>query len=116
MNHERLLLCGLGVMQMNDFRNKPEYLIDLLEPEGYLFYVYDRAINAGSSLSNLVQTRPSFDRLVSMYKQPVSYFPLIQRNYHSFTHIIQGVRDIVETEVLCECTEDAINNVLLAWF
>ncbi len=96
--------------KMADKRLTPDIGMD------YLFYIYDRAINARSSLSALVQTRANFDTLVAKYATPVSEEPHVVRQYHDFNHIIEGVKDILSIESDCDCSEGSIDDVLLAWF
>ena len=81
----------------------------------YLFYIYDRAINARTKLSDLVDTRASFDVLWEKYTKPVSADPLVHRSYHNIRHIAEGVKDILLIEGDCDCIDGSIDDVLLAW-
>jgi predicted metal-dependent HD superfamily phosphohydrolase len=78
-------------------------------------YIYDRAINNGFALDDLVDTTSFWTRLREHYDQPVAMgadsVP-IPRNYHNFDHIRDGVDALRKIEPHCECL---VNSVLVAW-
>lgn len=97
-------------------RSKAHYLLETTTTVGFLFYVYDRSINANFSLKDLVETKPFFNRIYDAYKKPVLIDGdlFVPRKYHDFNHIFEGIASIVEIEPECNCL--FLNQVILAWF
>jgi len=95
---------------------KAELLIESSTGYNFLFYVYDKAINAGSGLNKIIKTAPFFERLTKAYREPVAVSgnTIVHRRYHNFNHIEEGVKSLSYIEPNCEC--ESIDNVLLAWF
>lgn len=96
-------------------QQKAEQLLDSIPSEDILFYLFDRAVNSEFSLGQLVKTRPFFDSLLVDYRKPLLAEPnknSINRDYHDFFHIAEGVKDLIGVEGCCS----SINDVLLAWF
>jgi predicted metal-dependent HD superfamily phosphohydrolase len=82
----------------------------------YNFYIYDRAINARRKISEVVDTKPYFNKLLMRYYDPVSLSPLVGRTYHNFNHIEEGIHSLAGIENDCNSLEHSVDNVLLAWF
>lgn len=80
-----------------------------------MFYLFDRAINAGRPISKIIDTKKYFDNLIKLYESPVSLTPLITRKYHSFHHVKEGVVDLSSVEELLDSSIN-VNDVVIAWF
>lgn len=93
---------------------KANNLLETLQYDNFLFYIYDRTINHGFKLQNMVETRPFFNKLLEKYTEPVAVIDgkPIARNYHSLDHISEGIVDLVAVEQDFK----PINLVLIAWF
>lgn len=92
------------------------------DKQEYMRYLFDRAINSGARLRSVVDTTPAWKNLLARYNTPITlYTPdgdvvahSIERKYHNFSHVEEGVMALAEIEPDCECA--SLNSVLLAWF
>ena len=94
---------------------KSNYLLETMELDNFLFYIYDRTINHSFKIQKIVETKHFFDRLLLKYTDPVAISvdnEKIPRCYHDINHIAEGVRDLVDIEQDFK----SINLVLIAWF
>lgn len=96
---------------MSMLEKKSHPLVEVFHDNGFLYYVFDRAINFALHLSKISHTVKMYNALVKEYEEQIAEG--ISRKWHDFDHIKEGVKTIVEVE---PSFSGNINHVLLAWF
>jgi len=96
-------------MRMLEKKSHP--LIETFYENGFLYYVFDRAVNAGLHLNKISHTVRMYNVLTREYEEPIAEGT--PRKWHDFEHIREGVKALVDVE---SSFKGNMNHVLLAWF